>query len=69
MSYIYMYDIYIIKITQYQVIISLLGNTNNLVLKFRTKNCVEVNDDARETYNANIQIKFKSTMLKSSLCD
>ena len=37
--------------------------------KFRTKNWVEINDEARGTYNVNSQIKFKTTMLKSSLCD
>ena len=30
---------------------------------------VEINDDARGTYNINSQIKFKTTMLKSSLYD
>ena len=37
--------------------------------KFKTKNWVEVNDESRGTYNVNSQIKFKTTMLKSSLCD
>ena len=37
--------------------------------KFRTNNWVEINDESRGTYNANSQIKFKTTMLKSSLCD
>ena len=37
--------------------------------KFRTKNWVEINDESRETYNVNSQIKFKTTMLKSRLCD
>ena len=32
------------------------------------KKCVEINDDSRGTYNANSQTKFKSSMLKSSLC-
>ena len=27
------------------------------------------NDESRGTYNFNSQIKFKTTMLKSSLCD
>ena len=27
------------------------------------------NDESRGTYNVNSQIKFKTTMLKSSLCD
>ena len=30
---------------------------------------VEINDDSRETYNTNSQIKYKTSMLKSSLCD
>ena len=37
--------------------------------KFKTKNWVEINDESRRTYNVNSQIKFKTTMLKSSLCD
>ena len=37
--------------------------------KFKTKNWVEVNDESRETYSVNSQVKFKTTMLKSSLCD
>ena len=28
-----------------------------------------MNDDSRETYNVNSQIRFKTSMLKSSLCD
>ena len=35
---------------------------------FRTKNWVKINDESRGTYNVNSQIKFKTTMLKSSLC-
>ena len=30
---------------------------------------MEINDDAHGTYNTNSQIKFKTSMLKSSLCD
>ena len=30
---------------------------------------VEINDDSRETYGINSQTKFKTAMLKSSLCD
>ena len=47
---------------------NLLDNTPNQLSKFRTKNWVEINDDSRWTYNINSQVKFKSTMLKSSLC-
>ena len=52
-----------------QKIINLLDNTPNQPTKFRTKNWVEINDDSRGTYNTNSQIKFKTSMLKSSLCD
>ena len=47
-------------------------NTYNMFVinqLFRTKNWVEVNDDARGTYNTNNQIKFKTSMLKPILCD
>ena len=37
--------------------------------KFKTKNWVEIKDESRGTDNVNSQIKFKTTMLKSSLCD
>ena len=47
----------------------MLDNTPNQPTKFRTKNWVEANDDLRATYNTNSQIKFKTSMLKSSLCD
>ena len=33
------------------------------------KNWVEVNDDARGVYSSNSQIKFKTSALRSSLCD
>ena len=33
------------------------------------KNWVEINDESRGTYNTGAQIKFKTTMLKSILCD
>ena len=50
-------------------IINLLDKILNKPSKFRTKSQVEINDDSRETYSTNSQIKFKTTMLKSSLCD
>ena len=53
---------------EYQKIINLLDNIPNQPSKFRTKNWVEINDESRGTYNANIQIKFKTTVLKSNLC-
>ena len=54
---------------EYQKIANLIDDTSNQPSKFRTKNWVEINDESRETYNVNSQIKFKTTMLKSSLCD
>ena len=54
---------------EYQKIINLLNNTPNQPTKFRTKNCVEINDDTHGNYNTNGQIKFKTSMLRSSLCD
>ena len=54
---------------EYQKIINLLDNTPDQPTKFRTKKWVEINDDACGTYNTNSQIKFKTSMLKSSLCD
>ena len=53
----------------YQKIANLIEDTSNQPSKFRTKNWVEINDESRGTYNVNSQIKFKTTMLKSSLCD
>ena len=55
---------------EYQKIANLIDdNTPNQPSKFRTRNWVEINDESRGAYNVNSQIKFKTTMLKSSLCD
>ena len=54
---------------EYQKITNLLGNTPDQQFEFITKNWVEINDESRGTYNTKAQIKFKTTMLKSSLCD
>ena len=54
---------------KYQRIINLLDNASNQASKFRTKTWVEINNESRGTYNTNSQIKFKTAMLKSSLCD
>ena len=56
-------------IMEYQKIANLLDNTSNQPSKSRTKNWVEINDESRGTYNANTQIKLKTKMLNSSLCD
>ena len=54
---------------EYQKIANLIDDTSNQPSKFRTKNWVEINDESRGAYNVNSQINFKTTMLKSSLCD
>ena len=54
---------------EYQKIANLIDDTSNQPSKFRTRNWVVINDESREAYNVNSQIKFKTTMLKSSLCD
>ena len=56
-------------IIEYQKTINLLDNTPSQPTKFKTKNWVEINDDACQTYNTDSQIKFKDSMLRSSLCD
>ena len=47
----------------------MLDNTQNQPSKFRTKNWVEINDESRGTYSTKCQTKFKTSMLRSSLCD
>ena len=54
---------------EYQKIANVIDHASNQPSKFRTRNWVEINDESRGTYNVNSQIKFKTTMLKSSLCD
>ena len=54
---------------EYQKIANLLDDASNQPSKFKTKNWVEINNESRGTYNVNSQIKFKTTMLNSSLCD
>ena len=54
---------------EYQKILNLLENAPNQPSKFRTKNWMEINDDARGVYSPNKQIRFKTAMLRSSLCD
>ena len=53
---------------EYQKIANLLDNEINQPFKFRTRNWVEIDDESRETDIDN-GIRFKSTMLRSNLCD
>ena len=52
----------------YQNIANLLETESNQPSKFRTRNWVELNDESRGAYNSN-DIRFKTIMLRSSLCD
>ena len=54
---------------EYQKIANFLNDESNQPSKFRTRNWVEINDEARGTYSPNKQIKFKAAMLRSSSCD
>ena len=52
----------------YQKIANLSDNASNQPSKFRTRNWVEINYESRGAYTSN-DIKFKTTMLRSNLCD
>ena len=52
---------------EHQKIANLLNDESNKASKFRTRNWVEINDDVRGS--PNIKIRFKTAMLRSSLCD
>ena len=53
---------------EYQKIANLLDTESNQTSKFWTRNWVEINDESRRTYTSN-NIKFKTTRLRSNLCD
>ena len=50
---------------EYQQLANLLNDESNQPSKFRRKNWVEINDEARGTYSPDKQIKFKTEMLRS----
>ena len=54
---------------EYQKIANLLNDESNKPCKFRTRNWVEIDDDIRGAYSPNKQIRFKTVMLRSILCD
>ena len=57
---------------EYQKITNLLGTTIDEVPRFITKRWVEVHDQSGSTgdrYKPNKQIRFKTSMLRSDLCD
>ena len=43
---------------------NLLDNTPNQPPKFKTKNCVEIDDESWGKYNKDNQIRFKTSMLR-----
>ena len=53
---------------EYQKIANLLESSSDNLSKSRTRNWVEINDESRRNY-ANSDIRFKTTMLRSNLCD
>ena len=53
---------------EHQKITNLVESTSDNALKFRTRNWVEIKDESRGNY-ANNDIRFKTTMLRSNLCD
>ena len=53
---------------EYKKIANLLDNASNQPSRYRTRQWVGINDDSRGKYT-NADVKFKTTMLKSDLCD
>ena len=49
---------------EYQKLVNLLDNKFNQPSKFKTKIWVKINENVCGTHNTNIQIKFKTKMLK-----
>ena len=54
---------------KYQKIKNLLDNILDKVPRFITKKWIEVHDQSGETCSTNKQIRFKTSMLRSDLCD
>ena len=57
---------------EYQKITNLLGTTPNEMPRFVTKKWVDVHDEsgsADDRYKPRRQIRFKTSMLRSDLCD
>ena len=54
---------------EYHTIINFLDITRSKPFKFKAKSWVEINYRLRGSYNVNNNIKFKTSMVRSSLCD
>ena len=53
---------------EYQKIANMLESTSDNLSKFKTRNWVEINDESKGNYT-NSEMRFKTTMLRSDLCD
>ena len=63
------YEYYNITREYQKIIILMLDNAPNQPSKFSRIYWVQTNNDSPGTFNTNCEIKFKTLMLKSSLCD
>ena len=56
---------------EFQKIINLLGITSDYkeLPRYVTKTWIEVYDQSEKNYNVNKEIRFKTSMLRSDLCD
>ena len=54
---------------EYQKIANFLNNTLDQPSKYGTENCFEINHESKKSYDANSDTRFKTTMLRSNLCD
>ena len=53
---------------EYRKIINLLDDATNRSSKFRVRNWVEINNESKGKYD-NSNIRFKTSMIRSNLCD
>ena len=54
---------------EYTKMIIFLDNTPNEPSNSKTKNWIEINDASRGIYDKDNQIRFKTSVLRLSLCD
>ena len=60
---------YIYMTMEPQKLINFSDNKPNQPFKSKTKNQVEVNDESQGKHNEDNEIRFKTSMVRSSLCD
>ena len=54
---------------EYQKVIELIDTTSDNVPRFITNKWIEVDDQSGGSYNINKEIRFKTSMLRSYICD